>query len=330
MLTDHRSTVMTSFVGRAEELSSIAVLLADPNCRLLTLVGPGGIGKTRLALEAARPFSSTHFVSLQPLTSPDFVVSAIADTIGLQFYSGADPKQQLLDYLREKSGLLVLDNFEHLLDGATLLSEMLAAASEIRLLVTSRERLNLVEEWALDIGGMEEESAVELFVQQAQRAKVGFSLTDQNSAAVEHICRLVGGMPLALELAASWVRALSCDAIANEIERSLDILETPARNTEPRHRTMRAAFKPTWERLTDHERDVFMKLSVFRGGFTREAAQAVAGHRCGRFRRCWTSRYCEWMPMGATTYMSFYASTRRKSSLSKTLTPSQIIIWAIS
>src|SRR5262249_51996499 len=153
-------------------------------------------------------------------------VSAIADAIGFQFYSGADPKQQLLDFLREKSWLLLLDNFEHLLDGAPLLSEILSAAPEIRLLVTSRERLNLVEEWALDIGGMEEESAVELFVQHARRAKASFALTDMNRPAVVRICRLVGGMPLAIELAASWVRALSCEAIADEIERSLDILET--------------------------------------------------------------------------------------------------------
>ena len=116
------------FVGRHDELAQIAALLADPACRLLTLVGPGGIGKTRLALEAAQQLSDAHFVPLQPLTSADFIVSAIADAVGFQFYSSDDPKRQLLDYLREKSLLLVLDNFEHLLDGAILLSDMLTGA----------------------------------------------------------------------------------------------------------------------------------------------------------------------------------------------------------
>ncbi len=278
--------LFSAFVGRQDELAQISRLLSDSACPLLTLVGPGGIGKTRLALETARQFPEAHFVALQPLTSPDFIVSTIADAVGLQFYSG-DPKQQLLDYLREKSGLLVLDNFEHLLAGADLLSTILAAAPAIRLLVTSRERLNLVEEWVLDVGGLaypltenkaaDSYSAVALFVQRACRVKSSFALTDANRPAVIRICRLVGGMPLAIELAASWVRALSCEAIAGEIERSLDILETPARNVEPRHRTMRAAFAPTWEHLSDDERAVFMKLSVFRGGFTREAAEEVAG-----------------------------------------------------
>lgn len=226
-------------IGRAEELSQITALLHDPACRLLTLIGLGGIGKTRLALEAAHQFPApVHFVPLQPLSSPDFLISAMADALGLRFHSGNDPKRQLLDYLREKSWLLVLDNFEHLLDGAALLSEILTYAPGVRLLVTSRERLNLVEEWVLDVEGLayppsenvtdpERYSAVELFVQHARRAKVSFALTDTSRPAVVRICRLVDGMPLGIELAASWVRVLSCQAIADEIARSLDILETP-------------------------------------------------------------------------------------------------------
>jgi predicted ATPase len=278
-------------VGRAEELAEIARLLADPNCRLLTLLGPGGIGKTRLAIEAARQIQlrdGSHFVPLQPLTSPDFIVPAIVAALGLQFTQGSDPREQLLDYLCPRSILLVLDNFEHLLRGLQLLPDILAAAPDIRLLVTSRERLSLREEWVLDVGGLryptnetdnhiDEFDAVQLFVQQARHAKADFTPTEALKPTIVRICRLLGGMPLGIELAASWLRALTCEAIAEEISRSLDILETSMHNVEPRHHTMRAAFKPTWQRLSEEERIAFTGLSVFRGGFTREAAQQVAG-----------------------------------------------------
>ncbi|MEO8394072.1 MAG: LuxR C-terminal-related transcriptional regulator [Chloroflexota bacterium] len=283
----------TPFIGRDDEIEAVRTQLITGEARLLTLVGPGGIGKTQLAIEAAQrlPFQahgSVHFIPLQPVASPNLLASAIADTLGIQFYPGSNLHQQLLDYLHEKSLLLVLDNFEHLVDGAALLSEILASALSVRMLVTSRERLNLVEEWVLDVNGLaypsdendadaDHYSAVELFVQHARRAKIGFTLTNTSRPAVLRICRLVDGMPLGIELAASWVRAISCEAIADEIERSLDILETPTRNIEPRHRTMRAAFEPTWARLSADERAVFMRLSVFRGGFTREAAQDAAG-----------------------------------------------------
>lgn len=280
-------------IGRRDELAEIARLLDDPDCRLLTLVGPGGIGKTRLALEAAR-LQQDNFaqgvtlVSLQPLGSPEFIVSAIAEALRFQFYSVDDPKHQLLDYLRERSLLLVMDNFEHLLDSAVLVSEILASAPDVTVLATSRERLNLLEEWVLDVQGLsapaseaeteiDDYDAVRLFLQSAQRIQVGFTLTDAQKPAVARICRLVGGMPLGIELAAVWVRTLSCEEIAAEIERSLDILATSARNVEPRHRTMRAVLDHSWNLLADTERDVFQKLSVFRGGFRKETAQNVAG-----------------------------------------------------
>lgn len=307
----------TPFVGRTEEVAEIIRLLDDPDCRLLTLVGPGGIGKTRLALEVAQIFTSqplrlrdkgrgekiqgekavrrvarfadgAYFVPLQALTSPDSLVSTIADAVGYQFYPGGDPKQQLLQYFRDKTLLLLLDNFEHLIEGAELLSEILKAAPDVQMLVTSRERLNLIEEWVFDVRELkypaseaetdiEGYDAVQLFVQQARRAHVGFTLTSLQKPAVIRICRLVGGMPLGIELAAARTRALPCAGIAEEIARSLDILETPARNIEPRHRNIRAAFEPMWDRLTDEQRSVFKKLSVFRGGFTREAAERIAG-----------------------------------------------------
>jgi predicted ATPase/DNA-binding CsgD family transcriptional regulator len=257
----------------------------------LTLVGPGGIGKTRLALEAAQRismFTGVQVVYLQALTSPEFIIPTIAETLGLHFYSGSEPHQQLLDYLGKASMLLVLDNFEHLLDGTELLTDILEAAPDVWLLVTSRERLNLREEWVLDVGGLpypsgetdtpiKEFDAIQLFMQHARKAKADFALTDNLKPTITRICRLLGGMPLGIELAASWVRALPCEAIATEIERSLDILETSARNTLPRHRNMRAAFQPTWERLTEEERRIFIQLSVFRGGFTHDAAERVAG-----------------------------------------------------
>ncbi len=298
MITNSLPVQPTPFIGRDRELAEIARLLADPTCKLLTLVGPGGIGKTRLALEAARLIvedttaslfpHGAYFATLQALTSPDFVASAVAEAVSFQFYPGSDPKQQLLDYFREKRLLLVLDNFEHLLESASLVSDILTHAAYVKVLVTSRERLNLREEWVFDVLGLdvpasetvakaESYSAIQLFVQNARRTHVGFTLTDSQLAAVVRICQMVEGMPLGIEMASARVRVLSCEQIAGELEQSLDILEMPARNVPSRHRSIRAAFEPTWQRLSEVERDVFKNLSVFRGGFTPEAARMVAG-----------------------------------------------------
>jgi predicted ATPase/DNA-binding CsgD family transcriptional regulator len=289
----HSALESTPFIGRQEELARIAALLDTDACRLLTLIGPGGIGKTRLALEAARQRGDKlsldiNVAFLQPLDSPDFLLPAIADAVNFQFYPGGEPEQQLFDFLTDKRMLLLLDNLEHLLDGVELLSDILGVAPQVSILATSRERLNLREEWVFEVAGLdypaadsltelESYSAIQLFVTQARRIQADFKLTPAQIPAVNRICRLVGGMPLGIELAVAWVRALSCDEIAREIERSLDILQTPARNIEPRHRTMRAAFEPTWNRLTVEERALFTRLSVFRGNFTRQAAEQVAG-----------------------------------------------------
>jgi predicted ATPase/DNA-binding CsgD family transcriptional regulator len=283
----------TSFIGREYEISQITALLDDPVCRLLTLIGPGGIGKTRLAMEVMRQQNSTfpvgrYFIPLQRLHSHEFIISAMVESLQCPISPNRDLFEQLLEYLYGKSLLLVTDNFEHLLEGVHFLSDILAHAPLVKILTTSRERLNLVEEWVYEVGGLsfpanesemeiETYGAVQLFMQNARRVHHSFTLTRAYKPAISRICRLVGGMPLGIELASAWVRVLPCEVIADEIQRSLDILETTVGNITPRHRNMRAAFEPTWNRLTQVERDVFRKLSVFHGSFTLEAAEAVAG-----------------------------------------------------
>ncbi|MHB8627190.1 MAG: helix-turn-helix transcriptional regulator [Aggregatilineales bacterium] len=297
MVTPNLPVQPTAFVGRTEELAEIINLLDKPDCRLLTLVGPGGIGKTRLALEAASTLfnrgkaatdfpEKVYFIPLQPLTSPDFILSALAEAVGFQFYPGSEPLLQLIDFLCPLSALLIFDNFEHLLDGVGLVSEILGGAPAIKLLSTSRETLNLQEEWLYQVKGMpfpeterddlEQFTAIRFFVQSARRVRPNFSL-DAERQPVFRICQLVEGMPLALEMTAAWLKRLPIHEIVQELEHGLDILENPARNAPARHRSMRAVFDHSWHLLADAEGDVFKKLSVFRGGFRKEAAEAVAG-----------------------------------------------------
>ncbi|MEZ4669908.1 MAG: LuxR C-terminal-related transcriptional regulator [Anaerolineae bacterium] len=283
---------VTTFVGRDRELAEVIGLLADPNCHLLTLVGQGGVGKTRLALEVINGLPEATFPDgiyvafLQPLTSPDFILSALADALNFSLYGDEAPKTQLINYLRNKRLMLVLDNFEHLLDGLELLPEMLEAAPDVKLLVTSRERLKLREEWVFNIDGLvypkdeprpstDRYEAVELFVQNSRRA--GYTPSESDGEAIALICRLVEGVPLAIELAAAWTRILTCTEIAHEIEQGLDILTSNLRNILDKHRSMRVVFEHSMALLTEAEQAAFRRLSVFRGGFRREAAQAICG-----------------------------------------------------
>ena len=283
-------------IGRERELELLRELLtgAAPR-RLVTLMGPGGIGKTRLALEAARDLAEAFpdgvfFVDLSAVSAPDLIATAVAEALGLAYHGGYDLEALLRVYLREKRLLLVLDNFEHLLDGAVLLTDLLDGAPALRLLVTSRERLNLRLEQVVEVRGIaypddpradeaasESFAAVQLFLDRARHAQASFALTDADRPHVVRLCRLVEGMPLAIELAANWIRSLSCQEIADEVERSFDILSAAQQDAPPRHHSMRAVLEHTWAGLSTDEQDVLRRLPVFRGGFSREAAHAVAG-----------------------------------------------------
>jgi predicted ATPase/DNA-binding SARP family transcriptional activator len=301
----------TAFVGRQAELAEVARFLSKPNDQLLTLVGPGGIGKTRLALQAAarcvEPEASyeTHFadgVFVVPLAvglsgrdeAQPSLIAAMADALHFSFQGPVHPQAQLLGYLREKRMLLVLDNFEHLVSEARQLGDILRLAPGIKLLVTSRTRLNLQEERLLELTGLEYPaarevpaavpgrllegySAIALFVQQARRARPGFILEPGSEPAVVHICQLAEGVPLAIELAASWLRVLSCAEILAELEQGLDILTSSMQNVPARHRSLRAVFEHSWALLSPPEQVLFRQLAVFRSSFRREAAAQVVG-----------------------------------------------------
>lgn len=281
----------TPLVGRQPELAEIARLLKDADCRLLTLVGPGGIGKTRLALQAATnqqanyPYGA-HFVSLVGVSAPEFVPAAVAESLGLTFSGPTPPKNQLLQYLNEKKLLLVLDNFEHLLSSVDLVIELLNQACDVKMLVTSREPLGVQGEWLLEVqglpvprtlsGDLEANSAVNLFTGSLRRAGLERPQGAKDLGAVVEICRLLGGMPLGIELAASWARVLGYGEIAEEIRRNIDFLAVNMHGVPERHRSLRAVFGHSWELLDSQEQRVLQRLSTFRGGFTRQAAEFVA------------------------------------------------------
>jgi predicted ATPase/DNA-binding SARP family transcriptional activator len=287
------------FVGRQAELAQIARDLRRADCHLLTLIGAGGIGKTRLALQAAGQAldafaDGVYFVPLAGIGSSEFLVLTIGEALGHSLSGEVDPKRQLLKYLAQKEMLLVLDNFEHLLStqngnggGRDLVLEMVRTAPKLKLLVTSRERLNLKVEWLLTLEGLayppegtalgqETFEAVELFVHRAQRVQPEFSLPAEWPE-VGRVCRLLEGIPLGIELAATWVSMMPCAEIVRELARGLDLLVTTLHDVPARHRSMEAVFDHSWGLLSEPEQAVFKRLSVFRGGFDRHAAGQVAG-----------------------------------------------------
>ena len=290
----------TPFIGRTAELAMLDQMIGDPDARLVTILGAGGMGKTRLALAAAEAHlnhyaDGVYFVSLVPLQDSDAIAPAIAQAINFSFYEGGTAQEQLQNYLRRKQLLLVLDNCEHLLDGVGIVTDyLLHQAPGVNVLATSRAKLRLQGEYLFHIGGMDfpdsetpvglqlSEDAgtygsVQLFMQSAKRSRPDYDWGADDVQYVRDICRLTQGMPLGILLAAAWMEMLSPQEIAAEIGRSLDFLETDIQDVPVRHQSIRAVFESSWNGLSEHEQQVFSSLSIFRGGFSRLAAQEVAG-----------------------------------------------------
>lgn len=270
----------TAFVGRLPELQRLETTLQQADCRLLTLVGVGGAGKTRLALAVAERLRQSgaflngiFFVPLVALDSPELLAAAIAEACGLAFTGNKPAKQQLLDFLRNQEILLLLDNFEQILEAAVWLSEVLQRAPGVKLLITSRTRLNLHWERLVAVAGLDLPTATELFVERARLVEPTFGAAAD--PAVERICQLVEGLPLALELAAASVRHYSCQQIAASIAQTLDLLTSHLRDLPDRHRSVRAVFDYSWRQLTPAEQQTLLALAVFHGSFSEAAVAAL-------------------------------------------------------
>jgi predicted ATPase/DNA-binding XRE family transcriptional regulator len=284
----------TPFIGRESELAMLQSLLEKS--WLVTIVGVGGIGKTRLALAAAADRRDDGhmiaFVSLAELTTGDDLAAVVVEALGLQLTADSDPTIQLLDYLRQRTMLLVMDNFEHLLEKAPLLAQMHQAAPGLTLMVTSREPLRLPGEQLLpleglpyphdrremsktaDANGITQYAAIQLFLDHARRLLPDF--TPDNENALIQLSRITDGLPLALELAAAWVDSLTLPDLVQTLARSLDLLTLNEPGRPARHYSMRAAFDTSWQLLDHFEQEAFARLAIFQGGFTRQAAKEIA------------------------------------------------------
>ncbi len=304
-------TQLTLFIGRTEEQAIVAEYLRNDACRLVTISGMGGIGKTRLAVQVGEQFLSAfkdgvYFIPLASIRSADLLTTAIGNVLLINFMGQRLPQDQLLDFLRSKNILLILDNFEHLMDSVDLLMSMLRTSPNLKLLVTSRERLNLRAEWLLQIEGLlyplpnaslnslMSASAVRLFVQCARQVKTKFALTIETGSYIVRLCQLLEGLPLGIELAAAQISmnnskpALSYHAasaqhddvallrtIIHNVETNIAHLATDWHDMPARHLSIRAVFESSWELLSDIEQTVLAQISIFRGGFYQSAAVAI-------------------------------------------------------
>jgi predicted ATPase/DNA-binding CsgD family transcriptional regulator len=295
---------LTPFVGRAAECALVIARLRQPISRLLTITGAGGVGKTRLALQAAQalipaagvdtPF--IHGVYLAPLATlgeheapGDVLATTLVSALGIALAGPEPPTAQVIQYLREKTVLLLLDNLEHVPDGVAFITSLLQAAPALKIVVTSRQRLGMRGEQVIELVGLPfpapdqpatpeaptDYPAINMFVQSAQSLQPDFALSPDTAPAVARICQLVEGLPLGIELAAAWIRVLSCDEIAQEIGRNLDFLSNAMHDLPARQRSLRAVFDYSWNLLSVPEQQALQQLAVFRGSFTREAATSV-------------------------------------------------------
>jgi predicted ATPase/DNA-binding SARP family transcriptional activator len=286
----------TSFVGRKIELFQINNKLKDPLCRLITLVGPGGIGKTRLAIEAGRLASGAfpdgvYFVAFDELYSEEAVVPAIANAMSFSIdivTTRLDPLNQLLDFLQRRVVLLILDGFEGLISWAAFLGRMLERVPGLKIMVTSRQSLNTNSEWLYTTEGLTDNNkgqqdlpigqveAVRLFVDRAIQVNHNFIPSERCYQSIARICQMVGGMPLAIELAAAWVGVMSVENIEKELSANMDILSTERVDVPEKHHSIRIVFDNAWDLLSDAQQNLLRKLSIFESSFDQQAVVEVA------------------------------------------------------